>query len=437
MKPIPYDEPQRLASLQALEILDTPADPAFDRITRLAAQQFDVPIALISLVDSARQWFKSKVGLVIDETPRDVSFCQFAIMDSCVMQVPDATKDPRFADNPLVTGEPYIRFYAGAPLSTANGFRLGTLCLIDTKARPALKPEQEEQLLDLAALAIREMEHCRLHRLLGALAFEREGGPADAATELRNPEDTLAQQAQMDVMAHIAHELRTPLGAILGFAEVIRRQHFGAVGDPRYANYAEQIEACGRHLLDVLTNTIDLARASTGGLDLIEAEVNVEETIRLAEKLCWNELEKYQVGLEVAVDPVVPPLLADQCQLTQMLVNLICNAVRHAPSQSVVTVRAGMSDSGCLDLSVVDKGCGMTPQAVQTAMAPFGRVSGTADRDHAGLGIGLPLTRRLIAMHSGELIIDSEPGHGTRINLRFPAFRVCRIASLAGARQTA
>ena len=138
MSPIPFNEIQRLESLYALDILDTPPEPAFDRITRLAAQQFSTPIVLISLVDPARQWFKSKVGLAADETPREVSFCQFAIMDDEVMQVTDAARDPRFANNPLVTGDPRIRFYAGAPLITDKGFRLGTLCLIDSMPRPAL-----------------------------------------------------------------------------------------------------------------------------------------------------------------------------------------------------------------------------------------------------------------------------------------------------------
>ncbi|HIP79905.1 MAG TPA: GAF domain-containing protein, partial [Kiloniellaceae bacterium] len=158
MNPIPFDEVQRLASLQALDILDTPPEPAFDRITRLVSRQFDVPISLISLLDPARQWFKSKVGLDVDETPREYSFCQFAIMDNQILQVPDATKDRRFADNPLVLGDPEIRFYAGAPLVTRNGFRLGTLCLIDSRPREALSEAQQAQLRDFADLVIGEME---------------------------------------------------------------------------------------------------------------------------------------------------------------------------------------------------------------------------------------------------------------------------------------
>lgn len=150
LKPnIPHNEEQRLQVLRDLGILDTHAEERFDRITRLAQQLFQVPIALISLVDSDRQWFKSRQGLDVSETPRDVSFCGHAILGSDVFCVPDATLDARFADNPLVVGAPNVRFYAGAPLQVEDGLRMGTLCLIDHDARE-LSQAQIELLRDLA-----------------------------------------------------------------------------------------------------------------------------------------------------------------------------------------------------------------------------------------------------------------------------------------------
>jgi PAS domain S-box-containing protein len=152
---LPRDEDARLAALHSLGILDTPAEERFDRITRVASALFDVPIALVSLVDANRQWFKSCVGLDIPETPRAVSFCAHAILGEGTLVIPDTLQDARFADNPFVTGDPLVRFYAGRPLR-ADGQALGTLCLIDQRPR-TLDERQLGLLDDLGAWAEQEL----------------------------------------------------------------------------------------------------------------------------------------------------------------------------------------------------------------------------------------------------------------------------------------
>lgn len=154
--PLPADDTARVATLRSLNILDTPPEERFDRLTRLAKRLFGVPIALVSLVDANRQWFKSCEGLNVKETPRDVSFCGHAILRDDILMIPDAMLDERFHDNPLVTEEPHIRFYAGCPLRVANGSKLGTLCLLDVKARE-LDDEERELLRDLARMAEQEL----------------------------------------------------------------------------------------------------------------------------------------------------------------------------------------------------------------------------------------------------------------------------------------
>lgn len=133
--PLPPNERERLAALRRYVVLDTPPEAAFERITRLASRLLHVPISLVSLVDESRQWFKSAFGLPLRQTSREVSFCAHAILNRDVTVVADATLDRRFLDNPLVTGDPRIRSYAGAPLTTPDGFNLGTLCAIDTVPR--------------------------------------------------------------------------------------------------------------------------------------------------------------------------------------------------------------------------------------------------------------------------------------------------------------
>jgi len=152
----PADEDTRIDTLQSLKILDTPAEERFDRLTRIAAKLFDVPIALVSLVDENRVWFKSSHGLEMSEMPRDTSFCAHAILGEDVLLVPDAARDERFRDNPYVTAEPKIRFYAGCPLKAADGSAIGTLCLMDCQPREFSEEDIAMQ-RDLAHMVEREL----------------------------------------------------------------------------------------------------------------------------------------------------------------------------------------------------------------------------------------------------------------------------------------
>jgi len=153
---LPGNDAARVATLRSLNILDTPRDDRFDHYTRITARIFDMPIVLISLVDDGRQWFKSAEGLDIEETTRDISFCAHAILGDDVLEVPNARRDPRFFDNPLVVEQPRIRFYAGAPLEAPNGHKLGTLCVIDRVPRQ-LSDEEKTMLKSLADMVVDEM----------------------------------------------------------------------------------------------------------------------------------------------------------------------------------------------------------------------------------------------------------------------------------------
>jgi GAF domain-containing protein len=157
---LPPNEIERLAAFRDLHILDTPAEPHFDAVCTAASALFSVPIALVSLIDSDRQWFKAKCGIDVEGTPRELAFCTYAILRDDVLVVEDATADPRFANNPLVTGEQSIRFYAGAPLVLRSGIRVGTLCVIDRKPR-SFSDLQKTQLQDFARIVV---AHVELHR---------------------------------------------------------------------------------------------------------------------------------------------------------------------------------------------------------------------------------------------------------------------------------
>jgi GAF domain-containing protein len=170
--PIPANEAKRLKVLWQYEVLDTVPEELFDDLTELAARICEAPIALISLVDEKRQWFKSKVGITVSETLRDISFCAYAITQSDLFIVPDATRDKRFANSPLVSSDPKIRFYAGAPLITPDGHALGTLCVIDKVPRE-LRLDQKQALRILARHVVSQLE---LRRRSRELAEARQQG---------------------------------------------------------------------------------------------------------------------------------------------------------------------------------------------------------------------------------------------------------------------
>lgn len=167
--PVPENEAARLEALHDYRVLDTAPERAFDDITKLVSFICQTPVALVSLVDRERQWFKSKVGLQATETPRDHAFCAHALAEGKLLVVEDATADERFASNPLVTGEPYVRFYAGAPLLTPDGHALGTLCVIDHEPR-TLSPEQVSALEALARVVVDQLELRRVSHDLAAAA---------------------------------------------------------------------------------------------------------------------------------------------------------------------------------------------------------------------------------------------------------------------------
>jgi two-component system NtrC family sensor kinase len=189
---MPTPEEARIAALEKYAILDTEPEQAFDDLTLLASYICKTPIALISLVDENRQWFKSKVGLSVSETPREIAFCSTAIMQADVMVVPDTLQDARFRDNPLVVSEPRIRFYAGAPLITEEGYALGTLCVVDRTPRE-FSADQKEALQALSRLVLAQLEFRRNLMLLKEALTDRSHAEHEREREVLKLQQTLTR----------------------------------------------------------------------------------------------------------------------------------------------------------------------------------------------------------------------------------------------------
>lgn len=237
------NEAQRLQILISLNILDTPAEERFDRITRLAARMFDVPISVVTLIDADRQWFKSRQGVSVSQTDLSVSFCRHVIEQEHVLVVPDARDDPRFADNPYVTGPDSIRFYAGAPLATADGTRVGTLCVVDRRPR-AFNAEEAAALRDLASIVANELAASELQR---ALQAERDSEAGMRALIESMPEGVLLLDGDCRIL----------------YVNPAAERVFGQAGGA----------LVGRPATALLAEDLDALRARTGLPDLQPIEV--------------------------------------------------------------------------------------------------------------------------------------------------------------------
>ncbi len=427
MIPVPFNEQFRLAILEHFNVLDVEPEERFDLITRLASRCFDVPIAVISLVDSARQWFISRTGLDELETPREISFCGHAIMNKDVFVVLDAARDQRFAETPLVTGEPKIRFYAGAPLITAKGFRLGTLCLIDRKPHNAFGASEMATLTDLAAIVMREMYCGHLSHGGGALAeptrWPDAGGLSPRGTDIPAFEKDAAQRAQMLFIASLSHELRTPLNAIMGFSEALERELFGPIDNERYLQYARHINASGAHLARFVDSVLDYVRAEKGEVSAHDEWVDIPAIMRDCQTMFIEQTRRADLHFVMTTPEDLPLLKADPQLVMQMLVNLVGNGIKFTKAGGEIRVAAGLEPEGGLIVSVADSGIGIAAKDLQTCLVPFGQVGNATTRTQGGTGLGLSLASQFMRLHDGELTLESEPGVGTTVRLHFPAYR--------------
>ena len=402
---LPANEAERLAALRAYAVLDTAPEAAFDELTQLASALCGTPIALVSLIDADRQWFKANVGLEARETPRDVAFCTHAILGDGVLEVADATRDPRFADNPLVTADPSIRFYAGAPLITPEGHALGTLCVIDRVPR-RLSPVQRTSLQVLGRQVITQLELRQRVRELAQLGLDL-GVARDQA---------LAGMRAKDVfLANMGHELRTPLNAILGLSELLIE---APIGDGERGSDLRTIHRAGRHLLEVIEDILGYAQLELGRLQPRPRDLDLVDLLREIESIVRPQLHGRPIELRLEL-PARAPLHSDPTRLRQIVLNLLANAIKFTEHGSV-TLTLETDESGHL-LRVRDTGIGIAADKLPLLFQEFTQVHDLHETDYRGTGLGLAISRRYARLLGGDIEVESAPGRGSVFTVRLPA----------------
>ncbi|MEM7265975.1 MAG: ATP-binding protein, partial [Pseudomonadota bacterium] len=393
--PLPQNEDERLAELLSYDVLDTEAEQLFDDLTALASQICETPIALISLIDPNRQWFKSRVGLDAEETSRDIAFCSHAILQSDVFEIPNATLDPRFHDNPLVTGAPDIRFYAGAPLITPSGHAIGTLCAIDSKPRKLT----ETQKASLQTLSKSVVAHLELKR--------------------KNRELERTSQFKSDFLSYVSHEIRTPLNAINTFSQLLEGEAQKLNLPSSFTTPLSHVSQSGERLLEIVNSVLDIKQIEAGKMRVMPRAVNTKDFFTHLFSLTKIRAEDSGIVFSTSIDDAVPDsLFFDDTKFGQVALNLLSNAIKFTNHGKSVKAQVKYK-SGKVIFNVIDQGIGMSDDDQKRLFTPFERMENA--RQISGTGLGLNISKRLVELMDGSIKVSSKLNHGTRISVTLPA----------------
>lgn len=394
---IPSDDQRRLKELHRYEVLDTSYEAEFNDVAQLAATICKTPIALISLIDSKRQWFKAKVGIDLNEFPRDISFCGHTIIaDTEVFEITDTSEDERFLDNPLVIGEPYIRYYAGVPLINQNGYKMGTISVLDTKPGE-INAEQIFTLQTLARQVVKLLDQNLMNK------------------QLESQRIKLQQQMELQnrILSIIAHDVRNPIGAVKSIIELNARKILSQQDSSELMNMAgKQIDGT----VELLNNLVDWGSMQMKGKGFETEKVHVRTLVS-------NMFKSFEVmsslKSNIMVNLVDEDLFirSDINAIRFILRNLISNANKFT-MEGVITVYAHKEDKKVM-VSVSDTGVGMNAemQAKLFDGEHYQSTSGTSNEK--GSGLGLILTKDFIEMLGGTITVESQQDKGTSVIMHF------------------
>lgn len=239
-----------------------------------------------------------------------------------------------------------------------------------------------------------------------------------------------ANTAKSQFLATMSHELRTPLNAIIGFSEVMEQELLGPLGKPVYREYAKDIQNSGQNLLAQINKVLDLSKIESGHDELFEEKVDIKAAIAWSIGLLQQKADKNGIELMSNLEEALPLLLADEQKLRQILTNLLSNSVKFTPTNGSVTLKVWCQPEDGYVFQIIDTGIGMTANEIPKALMKFGQVDSDLSRKYEGTGLGLPLAKTFVEQHGGSLGVQSIPGQGTTITVRFPAWRICRRSDI-------
>lgn len=374
---IPNNDTERISKLRAYDILDTPEEDTFNKIAILAAQIFNTPIAQVTFVDEERVFFKTNISpLQASEIDRKDSFCSIAILNNDVTLFKNTLEVPELIDNPFVLMQNGVRFYAGAPLKTPEGLRLGTVCVLDVE--PKEVTEQQLKMLEtLSAIAMDELEL--------RLATRK------------------AMRTQTDMMNRIVHDLKNPNTTISLSAELIKKK----ADDPKIvADFADRIKRSANSVLTSLNNLLDLSQSENASFRLNAQEIDVlsllETTKRNFELIAAQKQQEIIISCNCS-----PVLLADPIRLQDAFENLLSNALKYAYPNTDVFINLSSIDNELI-VEFKDQGQGLLAEDMDKLFIKFSKLSALPTGKEHSNGLGLSIVKMLIELHHGKVWAESE-----------------------------
>lgn len=394
-QPIPHNELERLAALKRYNILDTLPEYAFDDATKLVSYICGVPIAHISFIDENRQWFKSEIGIGVSEVPREISFCRYTIMESEIVEISDTNLNDRFKNDPNVVDGFKVRFYAGVPLTTPDGYNIGTICAIDHVSKE-LNENQRNALSIIAKHVINQLE-------LGTKNNE-------LAKQKKIAERAVL--AKDSFLANMSHEIRTPLNAIIGFTDLLAQTKLDTI----QRDYINSVQIAEENLLLIINDILDLSKIESGNLTIDAQPFDLKNTLKHVYDLLKVKAPK-DVEFNLFLDADMPEIvIGDQGRLNQILVNLAGNALKFTEEGEVtVSVKKvdETTDDYSLRFSVKDTGIGIPEKKLKTIFDRFTQAEESTTRKFGGTGLGLNIVKQLIELQNAEIHVKSKQGRGS------------------------
>ena len=398
---IPANESERLKNLKSYAILDTLPEKEYDEITALASQICGTPISLISMVDDHRQWFKSYHGLGARETPKEIAFCAHAINEPKeILIVPDSRLDDRFHDNPLVTDDPNVIFYAGVPLVSPKGFPLGTLCVIDNEPRKL----DSSQIEALQLLANQLMKLFELRLSLNELKKSEQ-----KLIDLNTTKDRL--------FSIISHDLRGPIGGLKNFVQMlISAKNFDKPED--IIQDLEAIKTNAASTFDLLENLLAWSISEQNQINYSPEELNLFDIVDCSQQLFsgLSQSKKIVVDNQIRKEILV---YGDRNMLMTILRNLVSNAIKFTPEGKKITITSEQLPSE-VKISVSDEGQGISPSHQSRLFKKTEYFSTYGTNGEKGSGLGLLLCKDFIKKHDGIIGVESELGKGSTFYFTLP-----------------